>query len=69
VEKSKKSNITMQFFNLLMVSKYSEHSLLKSPLAPLCQRGEMLPLGKGRSGGILKNNVHTIMRLFMIFGL
>jgi hypothetical protein len=34
----------------------------KSPLTPLCQRGVIPPLGKGRIGGILQMDVVTILR-------
>jgi len=37
----------------------------KSPLPPLCQRGGLPPLGKGRLGGILQIDVVTILRLLI----
>jgi hypothetical protein len=38
-------------------------------VAPLCQRGVIPPLGKGRTGGILKIDAVTILRTLipMIF--
>ncbi len=42
---------------------------VKSPVAPLCQRGEMPPFGKGRLGGIFEMISHyyeTVNKLVVV---
>jgi len=51
---------------VLRVSRLDLHGIGKSPLAPLCQRGVVPPLGKGRVGGILQTDVFIILRMLII---